>query len=194
MGAMFSSPSKQATAAAKGSQGISSQDIQQIEKYTQNQQAKLRGAISGLGPNPYFSAGSAMGSPTQMSPTNMVNFGPSASTPGGNYLNSISSGIPGSGTGTPNPFLGPNVVAQNAMSPQNSMTGNPIPTVPGTGPVPTPNPTGGAAPGSSAVPKPGTVPPGLVTPTNPSGFGSPFAAINPGADMHGSFGSNGIPL
>ncbi len=180
MGTMFSSPSKQATAAAKGSQGISSQDIAQMEKYVNNQQTKLRGAISGLGPNPYFSAGGAMGSPTKMDPTNMVSFGPTANTPGGNYLNSISSGAPASGTGTSNPFLGPNIVAQNApsMSP-NTMSGGPIPTVPTTGPVPTPTPIGGSAP--PVAPKP----PGVLSGGPQTGYGNPF---------HGSFGSNGIPL
>uniref|UniRef100_E6QP67 Uncharacterized protein n=1 Tax=mine drainage metagenome TaxID=410659 RepID=E6QP67_9ZZZZ len=60
MGTVFSSPGKQASQAASAVGGIDQNSINQIEGYTSGQQQALRGAISGVGQNPYFQTAQAM--------------------------------------------------------------------------------------------------------------------------------------
>jgi hypothetical protein len=73
---LFSSPSKQAAQAASAEQGVSQQSIDQAEAYVSGQQQQERGAIQGLGDNPYFSAAQTL-SPTPVNPSNTVQFGSS---------------------------------------------------------------------------------------------------------------------
>jgi hypothetical protein len=63
MSSLFSSPSKQASQAASASEAISQQDIQQAENYVNTSEGQERGAIQGLGANPYIAAGNAMPAP-----------------------------------------------------------------------------------------------------------------------------------
>ncbi len=89
------------TAAATAGQ-YAQQAISEIEKYTSAQQQAMRGAIQGMGANPYFAAMSGLspkpvnpndsitfGSPTTQTPVDMLNamnpgaVGPSATNPAG---------------------------------------------------------------------------------------------------------------
>lgn len=60
LGNVFSSSGKQAQQAAANEGAIGQQMVSQIENYTTEQQQKLRDAIGGMGPNPYFSAAQQM--------------------------------------------------------------------------------------------------------------------------------------
>lgn len=60
MSGLFSSPGKQAQQAGSQDMQYAEQMIAQAEQYQQQQEGQLRNAIAGLGPNPFFSAGSSM--------------------------------------------------------------------------------------------------------------------------------------
>lgn len=93
MGSLFSSPSKQAGQGASQVQGIDQNMINQLEQYTGQQQQALRGAVAGIGANPYFAAGQAMSPDAyRINPAQTQTFGTSGP---GTYLaklHSISSG------------------------------------------------------------------------------------------------------
>jgi hypothetical protein len=103
----FESPSKAASQAASQEQGISQQAVNQAEGYVSGQEQQLRGAISGLGPNPYFGAAASM-SPAgyQVNPNDTQTFGQSNLPPG------LEQGTPASTSSQPtgaqgNPFSPP---------------------------------------------------------------------------------------
>jgi type II secretory pathway pseudopilin PulG len=76
MSSLLSSPSKQASAAASAQGAISQQMIDQVEQYTTQQQQALRGAIGGLGANPYFGASQQINpSMYAINPNDTVSFG-----------------------------------------------------------------------------------------------------------------------
>ena len=52
MSGLFSSPGKQAQQAASGQQGITNQEIGDLEQYVGNQQLDLRKAVAGIPLNP----------------------------------------------------------------------------------------------------------------------------------------------
>jgi hypothetical protein len=58
--ALFQSPGSQAQSAATATAGLQNQEIQQLEGYTSGQEQQQRGAIAGLGANPYFGAAGNM--------------------------------------------------------------------------------------------------------------------------------------
>lgn len=60
MSGLFSSPGKQAQQGASGYQAQAQNIISELEKYTGQQQQAERGAIAGIGANPYFQAATAM--------------------------------------------------------------------------------------------------------------------------------------
>lgn len=60
MSGLLSSPGKQAQQGASGLQGIDQSTINQLEQYVGQQQQNERGAIAGVGANPYFTAAQAM--------------------------------------------------------------------------------------------------------------------------------------
>jgi hypothetical protein len=79
---MFSSPSKQAQAAASAQQGLSQQAIAQAEQYANQTATNEQNAIANVGANPYFGAAAQMnpGAYT-VNPQNTVTFG-SSTVPG----------------------------------------------------------------------------------------------------------------
>ncbi len=121
MSSLFSSPSEQAQAAASATGAIDQNIINQIEGYTTGQQGQLRGAISGVGPNPYFDAA------VQMSPSGY------AVNP--QYTATFGSSGPGTTLGTNNVFLPPASaappIAKPVTPPTQAPTPVPITTLPG---------------------------------------------------------------
>ena len=118
MSSLFSSPSKQATAAAQASQQISQQDIQQLEDYISGQQGQLRTAIGQQGPNPYFGAAQQLNPQAYYTnPNNTVTYG--AQGPG------TTSGRTSTQTSQPGPPALPNVIlgAPPAQTPPRTGTG-----------------------------------------------------------------------
>jgi hypothetical protein len=76
---LFSSPSKQANAAANAQQGLTDHTIQQLEDYVGTQQGQERSAIAGLGTNPYLGAAAQMNpSAYRVDPSNTQTFGQGA--------------------------------------------------------------------------------------------------------------------
>jgi hypothetical protein len=81
---LFSSPSKQAQQAGQAQQGLAQNEINQVEGYVSNAEQQQRGAIAGLGTNPYFGSSSGTGplpTPTPVNPSNTANFGPNGAAP-----------------------------------------------------------------------------------------------------------------
>jgi hypothetical protein len=68
---LFSSPSQNAAQAAQATASASDAQIAQEEQYVSGSEQQLRGAIAGLGPNPYFTAPAA---PAAVNPANTTNF------------------------------------------------------------------------------------------------------------------------
>lgn len=101
MSSLLSSPSKQAQSAASAQQGISQQAIADAEKYVDTKSGELRGAIGGLGPNPYLEAGKTLApNAYQVNPQHTQTSTPGALPPG------LTSGAPvmQPGTGAPPAF------------------------------------------------------------------------------------------
>lgn len=71
MPGLFSSPSDNAAQAASATAAASNQEIGQEEQYVNQSEGNLRGAIAGLGPNPYFSPPKP---PAAVDPKNTANF------------------------------------------------------------------------------------------------------------------------
>lgn len=72
---LFSSPSDSAAQAASATAAADNAEIGQEEQYVSGAEGQLRGAIAGLGPNPYFTAPAA---PAPVNPGNTATF----ATPG----------------------------------------------------------------------------------------------------------------
>lgn len=133
MGSLFSSPSKQANAAASASQGISQQDIAQLENYVSGQQQQLRGAISGLGPNPYFAAGNQMNPANyRINPADTVGFG--SQGPG-------TQTVVASNPVQANPYPSPQTTNPSPTPPANQPPPSTTPPTPPTTPKPIQPPT-----------------------------------------------------
>ena len=75
MPGLFSSPSDNAAQAASATSSADNAEIQQEEGYVNSAEGNLRGAIAGLGPNPYFTPPTP---PAPVNPGNTTTF----STPG----------------------------------------------------------------------------------------------------------------
>jgi hypothetical protein len=85
---LFSSPSQQAQQAGQQAQQLSQNEINQEEAYVSNAEAQERGAIAGIGNNPYFGGsggsnpnGSPVGAPVALDPSDTVSFGPTGVSP-----------------------------------------------------------------------------------------------------------------
>ena len=76
MSNLFSSPSKQAQAAATAAGNETANTVGQIENYTNQQAANLQNAVANAGPNPYFGAAASM-SPSgyAVNPNDTITFG-----------------------------------------------------------------------------------------------------------------------
>ena len=141
MSSLFSSPSKSANAAASAQQGISQQAINEAEQYVGQTEAQERGAISGIGDNPYFAAASSMNPANYaVNPNDTITFG--SSGPGTTVPTSAFQQAP--------PTTIPTTVGSTPMIPPSS----PI-SQPSTGRVPTG--------GSGTVPNVPSSPPNVVT-------------------------------
>lgn len=71
MGAICTSPAQNAQQAATATASADNAEIGQEEGYVNNSEANLRGAIAGLGPDPYFQAPPP---PAPVNPANTTNF------------------------------------------------------------------------------------------------------------------------
>jgi hypothetical protein len=93
MGSLFSNPGKQAQQGASGAQQNWQQIMNQLEQYVGQQQVAERGAIAGIGSNPYFDTAAKMNpSAYRVNPNQTQTFGTYGP---GTYLanvNSISRG------------------------------------------------------------------------------------------------------
>lgn len=95
MGSLLSSPGKQAQQGASGLQGVDQNIINQIEQYTGQQQQAERGAIAGIGKNPYFGAAQQMSpAPYAVNPNQTQTFGV-AGGPGVHLASAFSAGAGG---------------------------------------------------------------------------------------------------
>lgn len=145
MGALFSSPSKQASQAASAMQGLDASQISNLENYVNTQQQNLRGAIAGQGPNPYFAAAGGM-SPSNyaVNPSDTATFGMSAG-------NGLTSGSPTMTGPQQNPFQQVGAGRTYGPSPRQPENQTPQTTT-------IPIPSGPQQPGQSAVQQPPTNP------------------------------------
>ena len=83
MPGLFSSPSQNASEAATATANASNAEIGQEEAYVNQSEGNLRGAIAGLGPNPYFTPPAP---PAAVNPGNTAAFatpGPKGTTTAG---------------------------------------------------------------------------------------------------------------
>ena len=71
MGALCSDPASNAAAAASATASADNAELAQEQSYVSGQEQQLRGAIAGLGPNPYFQPPNA---PAPVNPANTTNF------------------------------------------------------------------------------------------------------------------------
>jgi hypothetical protein len=71
MGALCTSPAQNAQQAATATATADNAEIGQEEGYVNNSEANLRGAIAGLGPDPYFQPPAP---PPPVNPANATNF------------------------------------------------------------------------------------------------------------------------
>jgi hypothetical protein len=94
MSGLFSSPGKSAQQGASGAEAIDQGLLNQIEQYTGQQQQAERGAIAGIGANPYFVAAETM-SPTsyRVNPGDTTTFG-TAGAPGTHLANPVTVATP----------------------------------------------------------------------------------------------------
>lgn len=100
MSSLFSSPSKEAGAAAQAEQGLTAADMQQLEGYVNQTEGQERGAIAGLGTNPYFQAAG------NMSPSNYA-VNPADTVTFSNQGPGTTASAPSSATTPPNLFTPP---------------------------------------------------------------------------------------
>ena len=138
---MFSSPSKQASAAASASGQEAQQVIGQLEQYTDQHQQQLRDAISGMGANPYFSAAQQLNPQAYYTnPSDTVTFG----NAGGGGLSSGNPFVAPSQAGPP-PLPGVILGAPPSAPPTSTppVTKPPVTTPPNPTPIGGKNPFGG---------------------------------------------------
>ncbi len=83
MPGLFSSPSDNAAQAASATANADNAEIANEEQYVNTAEGNLRGAIAGLGPNPYFSPPSA---PAPVDAGNRTTFSAPAPPSGGNVF------------------------------------------------------------------------------------------------------------
>lgn len=124
------SPTKSGTQSGSGAQALNQQMINQLESYVGQQQQSERGAIAGLGPNPYFKAAEQMNPAAyKVNPGATQTFG---STGPGTYLENLSS-ITGQPKAT-------ETITGSPGGPPGGGGGKKAP--PPTAPPPVPNPPG----------------------------------------------------
>ena len=119
MGDVFSSPTKQGQQVGGAVQGMSNQEISQLENYVNTGEGQQRAAIAGMGANPFFAAaGGQNPSSYALSPGNTTNFGSSSSGAPVVHAGSVQSFTPSTPTMS-NPFsLASQQAAQNAAAAQ----------------------------------------------------------------------------
>lgn len=152
LGSMFSSPGKQASQAAQGTEGAMMPVLQELQQYTSGEQEKQRGAVENMQPNPYFHAAQQLNPQAYYTnPNGTATFNATGSpanglTPGNTSVTPTGGPPPPPGVILPAPTSGPAPVAQPPVS------GPPLPPRP----IPPPGPPVGIRP--PRVPLTGDIP------------------------------------
>jgi hypothetical protein len=81
---LFSSPTQNANASATATGNATNAELNNEENYVNSSEANLRGAIAGLGPNPYFTSTKP---PAPVNPSATANFSSAAPQNGGASAN-----------------------------------------------------------------------------------------------------------